>query len=74
MINNNNKPRHHKVEDIMAYVNRHGCWGLVVLAGCHFTMFSCKNCGSTNDSIVWDMSALKWAIDAGLLPEDFLNW
>ena len=41
-----------EVVDVMAYRNRHDCWGLVVLAGCdarcRFTMFSCKNCGSTN--------------------------
>ena len=69
------KPHHREVEDIMAYRNRHGCWGLVVLAGCdarcRFTMFSCKNCGSTNDSMAWEMSALKRAIDAGLLPDEF---
>eukprot|EP01036_Dinobryon_divergens_P029172 gene29172-38236_t len=49
------KPFPTEVEDIMAYRNRHGCWGLVVLAGCdarcRFTMFSCKNSGSTNDCI-----------------------
>ena len=37
------KPHHREVEDIMAYRNRHGCWGLVVLAGCdarcRFTTF-----------------------------------
>ena len=40
------KPLREEVGDIMAYRNRHGCWGLVVLAGCdarcRFTMFSCK--------------------------------
>jgi hypothetical protein len=28
------KPMTSEVEDIMAYRNRHDCWGLVVLAGC----------------------------------------
>jgi hypothetical protein len=41
-----------EVDDVKAYYNRHGFFGLVVLAGCdaccRFTMFSCKNTGSTN--------------------------
>ena len=60
----------------MAYRNRHGCWGLVVLAGCdarcRFTMFSCKNSGSTNDCIAWELSLLKkLIIDDRRLPEQF---
>ena len=64
------KPNRDEVVDIMAYRNRDGCWGLVVLAGCdahcRFTMFSCKNSGATNDSIAWDMSNLKM-----LIPVEF---
>jgi len=52
------KPTNSEVDEIVAYRNRHDCWGLVVLAGCdarcRFTMFSCKNCGSTNDAMAWD--------------------
>jgi hypothetical protein len=70
------KPYPSEAEDIMAYRNRHGCWGLVVLAGCdarcRFTMFSCKNSGSTNDCIAWELSLLKkLIIDDRRLPEQF---
>ena len=70
------KPFLSEVDDIMAYRNRHGCWGLVVLAGCdarcRFTMFSCKNSGSTNDCIAWELSLLKkLVIDEGKLPAQF---
>jgi hypothetical protein len=69
------KPLHSEVDDVMAYRNRHGCWGLVVLAGCDahckFTMFSCKNSGSTNDTIAWDASLLKQEIDKGNLPPEY---
>jgi hypothetical protein len=51
------KPNRDEVDDIMAYRNRHGCWGVVVLAGCdarcRFTMFSAKNTGSCNDIQAW---------------------
>lgn len=64
------------IEDVMAYRNRHGCWGLVVLAGCDarckFTMFSCMNSGSTNDCIAWELSLLKRLInDEGRLPAQY---
>jgi len=70
------KPYPIEAEDIMAYRNRHGCWGLVVLAGCdarcRFTMFSCKNSGSTNDCIAWELSLLKkLIIDDHRLPAQF---
>jgi hypothetical protein len=69
------KPFNNEVKDVMAYRNRHDCWGLVVLAGCdakcRFTMFSCKNSGSTNDCIAWEMSMVKTLIDEGLLPANF---
>ncbi len=63
------KPLHSEVVDVMAYRNRHDCWGLVVLAGCdanlRYTMFSCINSGSTIDTIAWDMSNLKRILDDG---------
>jgi hypothetical protein len=66
------KPFRSEVDDVMAYRNRHDCWGLVVLAGCdarcYFTMFSCINSGSTNDVAAWDASAMKRLIEAGRLP------
>ena len=33
------KPFRSEVEDVMAYRNRHDCWGLVVLAGCDARCF-----------------------------------
>jgi hypothetical protein len=69
------KPFHKEVDDVMAYRNRHGCWGLVVLAGCdarcRFTMFSCKNCGSTNDTVAWELSEMKHLLEQGRLPNRF---
>mgnify|MGYP003387012646 CR=1 FL=1 len=69
------KPYWHEVTDVMSYRNRHGCWGLVVLAGCdaqcRFTMWSCKNSGSTNDCIAWDISDLKALLESGRLPPEF---
>ena len=70
------KPTRSEVTDIMAYRNRHDCWGLVVLAGCdahcRFTMFSTMNSGSTNDTIAWDLSLLKKIIiDEGRLPNRY---
>jgi hypothetical protein len=69
------KPNSKEVQDIMAYRNRHDCWGLVVLAGCdarcRFTMFSCMNTGSTNDIVAWELSEMKRLIDRGQLPDNF---
>ena len=69
------KPFPSEVSDITAYRNRHGCWGLVVLAGCdakcRFTMFSCVNSGSTNDCTAWDLSEMKAILDAGKVPDRF---
>lgn len=69
------KPFHSEVVDVMAYRNRHDCWGLVVLAGCDahckFNMFSCMNSGSTNDVIAWELSAMKKLIDEGRLPPKY---
>jgi hypothetical protein len=66
------KPFHTEVTDVMAYRNRHDCWGVVVLAGCdarcRFTMFSCMNSGSTNDTIAWELSQVKTALEQNLLP------
>jgi hypothetical protein len=54
------KPFHSEVEHITAYRNRHDCWGIVCLAGCDanlkFRMFSAVSCGSTNDSLAWEIS------------------
>jgi hypothetical protein len=69
------KPSSKEVQDVMAYRNRHDCWGIVVLAGCdarcRFTMFSCKNTGSTNDTIAWDLSDMKKLLDDGKLHNKF---
>jgi hypothetical protein len=69
------KPFHNEVTDVVAYRNRHGCWGLVVLAGCdarcRFTMFSCINTGSTNDVTAWNMCDLKTLLMNGRLPEPY---
>ena len=40
-------------------------------ARCRFTMFSCKNSGSTNDCIAWELSLLKRLIEEGKLPPQF---
>jgi hypothetical protein len=51
------KPQRGEVDNPMAYRNRHGCFGLVVLAGCdarlRFHMFSVVSTGSTNDVLAW---------------------
>jgi hypothetical protein len=69
------KPFVSEVGDVNAYRNRHGCWGLVILAGCdarcRFLMWSCKNSGSTNDCLAWSISQMKVEMDAGRLPCDF---
>jgi hypothetical protein len=43
----------------MAYRNRHGCWGLVVFAGCDanccYNIFSCMYSGSTSDCLACDI-------------------
>jgi hypothetical protein len=72
------KPYRKEVNDVMAYRNRHDCWGIVVLAGCNahciFKMFSCKNSGSTNDTIAWDLSYWKYLVEeAGALPPEFFG-
>lgn len=58
--------------NIMAYRNRKGCWGILILAGCDadlkFHLFSAQNSGSTNDVVAWEMSALKAVQDNGLIP------
>lgn len=69
------KPFNSEVVDVVAYRNRHDCWGLVVLAGCdahcRFNMFSCMNAGSTNDVMAWELSQMKKDIDAGRLPKKY---
>jgi len=70
------KPHHNEVDNTMAYRNRHGCWGLVVMAGCdarcRFTMFSLVSSGSTNDCIAWELSQMKQLIEVDKrLPQQF---
>ena len=69
------KPRDDEVENVMAYRNRHDCWGIVIIAGCdsktRFTMWSCKSAGSTNDSLAWDFSQFKKDLEAGKLPIEY---
>lgn len=40
---------------MMAYWKQHGCWGLVVVAGCYddcsFNILSCMHSGETNDTL-----------------------
>ena len=69
------KPTQAEVGDVMAYRNRHGCWGLVVLAGCDvnckFNIFSCKNSGSTNDCLAWDICAAKDIVEGPAWPDEY---
>lgn len=70
------KPHHNEVDNVMAYRNRHGCWGLVVMAGCdahcRFNMFSMVSAGSTNDCVAWELSAMKKLIEVEKrLPPQF---
>lgn len=61
------KPFEIEVIDVNAYRNRHDCWGLVVIAGCdakcRYTIFSCKNSGSTNDALAWEHSDAKKTVE-----------
>ena len=61
-----------EVDNPSAYRNRHGCFGIVVLAGCdamcRFHMFSCVSAGSTNDILAWDLSTMKLLMEQGRLP------
>lgn len=69
------KPFVTETTDIMAYRNRHDCWGLVVLAGCDahckFHMFNVANSGSTHDSLAWEMSTMKLLLETGRLPRQY---
>jgi len=57
------KPFWTEVENVTAFRNRKGMWGLLALAGCdarcRFLMFSVISSGSTFDALAWDMCALK---------------
>lgn len=59
----------------LSFRNRHGCFGIVVLAGCFanlkFGMFSCVSCGSTNDVMAWDLCQMKRELELGSLPEEY---
>lgn len=69
------KPFQTEVGDVMAYRNRHDCWGLVVMAGCdadcRFTIFSCKASGSTNDALAWELCNMKQIIEGPSWPNEF---
>ena len=42
-------------DDVKAWRNRKGCWGMVAMAGvdhdCKFIFFTCRHTGSTHDSL-----------------------
>lgn len=69
------KPHQSEVGDVTAYRNRHGCWGLVVLAGCdadcRYNIFSCVNSGSTNDCLGWDVCEASKVVEHSDWPSDF---
>ena len=68
-------PTAKEVKYPMSYRNRHGCFGIVVLAGCdamlRFHMFSCVSAGSTNDIMAWTFCSMKHLLDNGHLPEPY---
>ena len=60
----------------LAYRNRKGFWGQVIIAGCEanlrFNIFSCLGTGSTHDTLAWDLSlARRCIIELGMLPPQF---
>jgi len=69
------KPHQSEVGDVMAYHNRHGCWGLVVLAGCnadcHYNIFSCMYSGSTNYCLAWDVSTASKIVEHDDWPSNY---
>jgi hypothetical protein len=69
------KPQATEVDNPMAYRNRHGCWGLVVLAGCdaelRFRMFSAVSTGSTNDVLAWEFCEMKRLLESGELKAPY---
>jgi hypothetical protein len=68
-------PKSNEVRFPLSFRNRHGCFGLVVIAGCYsnkkFGMFSCVSCGSTNDILAWDFSTIKKLLEEGRLPPEY---
>jgi hypothetical protein len=68
-------PNLNEVQYPMAYRNRHGCFGIVILAGCdanlRFHMFSSVSGGSTNDIMAWQFCAMKSLLDNNRLPEPY---
>jgi hypothetical protein len=70
------KPHQSEVGDVMAYHYQHGCWGLVVLAGCdancHYNIFSCMYSGSSNDCLAWDISAASKVVEHDDWPPNFV--
>jgi hypothetical protein len=69
------KPSTKEVRDVMAYRNRKGLWGIVVLAGCDartkFCMWSCQSTGSTNDISAWKYSTMKQLMDQRRVPPQY---
>lgn len=69
-------PTLNEVTNQIAYRNRKGMWGLVVMAGCdhkcRFTMLSVVCPGSTNDSLAWRMTEIyRTVVEPGLLPAQY---
>ncbi len=70
------QPSHNDVEDIMAYRNMKGMWGVVVLlagcdSNCRFNMLSAKYSGTTNDALAWELSAMKRIVEGSNWPIRF---
>ncbi len=70
-------PNDAEVKTPTTYYNRHGCYGLVVLAGCDsqckFLLFDPNYAGSTQDALAWSMTDTCAIIeDNKLLKEYFI--
>jgi len=69
------KPHQSEVGNVMAYRNRHDCWGLVVLAGCdadcHYNIFSCMYSGSTNDCLAWNICTASKIVEHDDWPSNY---
>ena len=61
--------------NVKNFMNRSGCWALVVLAGCdhkcRFNMFSAMNSGATNDALAWSWCPMKEILESEDWPEDY---
>jgi hypothetical protein len=70
------QPNLGEVASVNAYYNRKCMYGIVVMAGCDsdlsFNLFSALASGATHDSLAWEYTALKKAIeDDHLLPDEY---